>query len=225
MIRFCMRSILASVLLIAPALTFAQNPLDEYPQFSAKANGGPLNWKALQIYRSGSQMRGEYTRENEIRIANVKNRNGWVMRPLNWVGKPKECTRMSLLDISSYPFFAYTSDKFTVERTAAEAKVETIENHSCKVEEYSVKPKDGGSEILMTLWRAEDLQGFPVKVAVKPMSRAAFTITYSDVHVGAPEAKLFQLPPLCGVRSGATKKSGATAPKSSTVKNPVPQKP
>lgn len=215
----------AGILLIAAALVHAENPLDEYQQFSASANGSPLKWNKMKIYRSGKQMRGEYVNENEIRIANEKDRNGWVIRPLNWVNKPKECQRMALLDISSYPFFAYTPDKFDVERTATEETTETIDGHSCKVQEYAVKPKEGGPPIMMTLWRAEDLKGFPVKIGVKPASRKEFAITYTDVSVGPPDPTVFKLPPLCSVKRGAARKAGGTAPKAPAAKPPAPQKP
>lgn len=213
------------MLLMTAISVQAENPLDEYQQFSATANGGPMNWKEMKIYRTGKQMRGEYVSENEIRIANEKSRNGWVIRPLNWVGKPKECSRMSLLDISSYPFFAYTADKFDVERTATAETNETLDGHACKVQEYAVKAKEGGPPIMMTVWRADDLKGFPVKIAIKPATRRPFEITYTNVSVAPPDPKLFQLPALCGAGTRSPKKPSGASSKTPSAKAPESKKP
>ena len=223
--RLITLSSLVAMLFITALSVQAENPLDEYTQFSASANGGPLNWKQMKIYRSGNQMRGEYVAENEIRIAYEKTRNGWVIRPLNWVGKPKQCLKMSLLDISSYPFFAYTPDRFHLERTATAEINEAIDGHSCKVQEYAVKQNEGGPDIMMTLWRADDLKGFPVKIRIKPISGRTFEITYSDVKIAPPDAKLFQLPPLCGAGKRAPNKQTGGVSKTPAAKSPAPKKP
>ena len=50
----------------------------------------------------------------------------------------------------------------------------------------------------MKLYRAKDLSGFPLKIDVEnPMTRAKFTITYSDVSLEPPDAKLFERPAKC----------------------------
>ena len=209
--------IFAGLLLNLVTSGVAENPLDDYQQFSALASGGPLKWNKLKVYRSGNQMRGEYPYEKEYRIANEKQRNGWVVRPLD--GKtPKECQRMTLPDFSSYPFFAYTADRFDVERTSTPASKETFDGHSCTVEEYAVKLKEGGAPLMMKVWRAEDLKGFPVQIGIKPSSRPEYTITYSDVSLEKPDPKLFQLPPLCHAGQNGGKKPGASSPKKPAAK-------
>lgn len=205
--------IFAGLLLNLVTLVVAENPLDEYQQFSALASGGPLKWNKLKIYRSGDKLRGDYPYENEFRIANEKQRNGWVIRPLESAKTPKECQRMTLPDFSSYPFFAYTADRFDVERTSTPVSKETIDGHSCTVEEYSVKLKEGGPSLMMKLWRAEDLKGFPVEINIKPSNRPEYTITYSDVTLEKLDPKLFQLPPACHAGKNSGKRSGASSTK------------
>lgn len=223
--RFCPCFVVTGFVLTLATMVYAKNPLDEYQQFSALASGGPLKWNKMKIYRSGNQIRGEYTSNDEVRIANEAAGNGWVIRPLKWEKVPKECNRMTLLDISSYPFFAYTTDKFDVERTSMPESTETIDGHPSKIEEYSVKLKDGGQPILMKLWRAEDLKGFPVQIEIKPPSRPEFTISYSEVSLEKPDPKLFQLPALCRAGKSSQKKTGPASTKRPAAKpsEPKPQ--
>jgi hypothetical protein len=194
-----------------------QNPFDAFQQFSASVSGGPLKWDKLKIYRSGKQIRAEYVYENEIRISNLGDRKGWYIRPREWKTKPKECGRMTLMDMSSYPFFAYSSSDFNVERAAEKdtPEKETIDGHSCKVQDYTVTAKDGGQPIKVKLWEAEDLNGFPVRIQVEPPSKAKFVLNYTDVSVKPPDPKLFQLPAMCrvGAQGKGKKKAAATAPK------------
>jgi hypothetical protein len=50
----------------------------------------------------------------------------------------------------------------------------------------------------MKLYRAEDLSGFPLKIDVEnPANRAKFTISYSNVSLEPPDAKLFERPAKC----------------------------
>src|SRR5882757_5694825 len=140
----------------------SQNPFDAFQHFSASVSGGPLRWDKLKIQRSGKQVRAEYNYEKEIRISSLADKKGWVIRPLD--SKPKECSRMTLMDFSSYPFFAYSAIDFNVERAATADKEtpekESIDGHSCKVQDYTVTSKEGGQPIKVKLWEAEDLDGF-----------------------------------------------------------------
>ena len=125
---------------------------------------------------------------------------------------------MTLMDASSYPFFAYSSSQMPVvrvpaapspaEQTPAEQK-ETVDGHSCKVNNYIAKTKDGTITIKIKLWEAEDLKGFPIKAEIEPQSRAKFTISYSDVSLEPPNPKLFEVPAMC--RAAIQKKKKAPA--------------
>jgi hypothetical protein len=207
-------------------LVHAQNPFDSFQQFSASASGGPFKWDKMKIYRSGKQMRGDYVYENEVRISNLADKKGWYIRPRDWVSKPKECGRMALWDMSAYPFLAYSDGNFDVERlpTTETAERETLDGHSCKVENYTVTPKDGRSiKIKMKLWEAEDLNGFPIQMEITPSSLPPSKYNYTDVSVDRPDPKLFQLPALCRSGVSGKKKRPATAPKTPNKTSPKSQ--
>lgn len=217
---------LAGLFLLFVTTVHAQNPFDALQQFSASVSGGPMKWEKKKIYRSGKLMRGEYESEDEVRISNQITKNGWVIRPRVWTTKPKECERMSLLDALSYPFLTYGSQDFDVKPVPAAEGVpaevtETIDGHSCRVHDYTLSPK--GDKVLVIkakLWEADDLKGFPVKIEIQPVGRAKFTLSYTDVSVGPPDPKLFQLPALCTQK----KKAPATAPASKSPAKPAPKK-
>ncbi len=218
------------VTLVHTQKVHAQNPFDAFQQFSASVSGGPLKWNKMKIYRSGKQMRAEYVYENEVRISSLADKKGWVIRPREWVTKPKECGRMALWDISAYPFFAYSDGTFIVERLPAaetpekETEKETIDGHSCKVGDYTVRPKDGGQLFVkMKLWEAEDLNGFPIQIEVTPTSMPGSKYNYTDVSLDRPDPKLFQLPALCRSGVHGKKKPPATAPKTPSKTSPKPQ--
>lgn len=216
----------AWLFLFAVTLVHAQNPFDAFQQFSAAVSGGPLKWDKMKVYRSGKQMRAEYSYENEVRITNLADRNGWFIRPREWVTKPKQCGRMTLMDISSYPFFAYPGSDFNVERSpTVEVEKEIIDGHSCKVEIYTFKPKDDRPQsVKLKLWEAEDLNGFPIKIEIEPSSKAKLTINYTDVSLEQPDPKLFHLPALCRVGVHGKKKPPAAAPKTPSKASPKPPK-
>jgi len=180
-----------------PVLQPAKNPFDAYQQFSASVSGGPLRWDKMKIYRSGIHLRAEYVYENEIRITNQEKKNVWFIRPREWAPKPKQCGPMTLMDAASYPFFAYSDSEFSVERSTTVGN-ETIDGHSCKVENYTFKPKDGRPiTIKVKLWEADDLKGFPIQVDVESSATGKFTIHYSDVNLNPPDPKLFKVPVNC----------------------------
>ena len=137
---------------------------------------------------------------------------------------------MALWDISAYPFFAYSDGTFIVERLPAaetpekETEKETIDGHSCKVGDYTVRPKDGGQLFVkMKLWEAEDLNGFPIQIEVTPTSMPGSKYNYTDVSLDRPDPKLFQLPALCRSGVHGKKKPPATAPKTPSKTSPKPQ--
>ena len=215
--------IFAGLFLFAVTLVHAQNPFDAFQEFSASVSGGPLKWDKMKIYRSGKQMRAEYVYENEVRITSLTDKNGWFIRPREWVTKPKQCGRMTLMDAATYPFFAYSSGDFSVEHsTAAEVEKETIDGHACHAENYVFKQKESGTTIKVKLWEAEDLNGFPVKVEIASSAKPAFAMTYTDVKLEKPDPKLFKLPPLCRVAAKGTKKAPAAAPKAPAKNSPKP---
>ena len=218
----------AALFLFSAAWVHAQSPFDAFQQFSASASGGPLKWAKKKVYRSGNQWRADYASENEFRFSNRKERNGWVVRPLDPPGKPKECARMTLMDATTYPFFTYSNSDYTVERVPATSspavEKETIDGHPTSVANYLVKQKEGVITIKVKLWEAEDLKGFPVQMEIEPSSRPKFTFNYSDVSLDRPDPKLFQLPAICHAGAPVGKKPAAAAPKKPGAKSPAPPK-
>jgi hypothetical protein len=204
----------------APALIPAKNPLDAFQQFSATVSGSPLKWNKMQVYRSGKQMRANYKLEDEYRISNVTSRNGWVIRPIESATQPKECRRMSLIDIATYPFFAFGDKEFDVERSPT-VENETLNGHSCKVENYVFKAKGGGPQVKAKLWEAEDLKGFPIQMEIAG-STPKFTMNYTDVSLEPPDPKLFRLPANCHSRVQQKKKPPASTAKPPTQAAPKP---
>jgi len=136
---------------------------------------------------------------------------------------------MTLMDFSSYPFFAYSAIDFNVERAATADKEtpekESIDGHSCKVQDYTVTSKEGGQPIKVKLWEAEDLDGFPVRMQIEPPSKAKFVLNYTDVSLKPPDPKLFQLPAIChaGAQGKGKKKAAGAAPKAPSKTVPQPK--
>ncbi len=201
-------------LLFAATVVYAQDPFDAFQHFSATMRGGALKAESLPVYRLGNQMRTNL--REEYRITNLAERWSWFITP-------KKCTRAGLPEIATYPFSTYTN--FSVERSPLEGK-ETIEGHSCKLENVIFKPKDGLPTVIkMKLWEAEDLEGFPIQIEVEPTNLPKFTINYSNVSLAPPDPKLFQRPPSCPAETHVRKKKKTQpgTPKTQKVSPKTPQ--
>lgn len=215
----------AWLFLFAVTSVHAQNPFDAFQQFSARLSGGQMKWDKMKIYRSGNQMRADWDNLREIRISDLSKRGGWYVR--HWVNRPQKCGTMELMDIAAYPFFAYTASDFKVERVPAQegAEKETIDGHPTKVENYTVKQKDGGALVAnVKLWEAEDLKGFPIRMEINPPATNKFTLNYTDVSLEPPDPNLFRLPALCRAGVQGKKKPPAAAPKTPSKTSPKPTK-
>lgn len=183
------------LLLFAATVVYAQDPFDAFQHFSATMSGGALKAESIPVYRLGNLMRANL--REEYRITNLVERSSWFITP-------KKCSRSGLPDAATYPFSTYTN--FSVERSPLDGK-ETIDGHSCKLENVIFKPKDGRPIIIkMKLWEAEDLEGFPVQIEVEPANFPKFTINYSNVSLAPPDRKLFQRPPSCPAETHVRKK-------------------
>ena len=162
----------------------AQHPLALFTHFSATMTGGLLKDEVRRVYRSGNLMRVDL--DNEFHVTDLASGTTWVVRP-------ERCTHVPGPDARSYPFSAYRDAKF--ELLPGEER-ETIDGHSCKIGTASLTPKDMHLTMKMKIWYAEDLQGFPVKVEVAHPAHT-ITVSYKDVSVEPPDAKLFTLPAKC----------------------------
>jgi outer membrane lipoprotein-sorting protein len=170
----------------AQAAPSAENPFAAYQQFSATLNGGLGRDTNRKIYRSGKLMRFEFP--DHYRIADLEAKSVWLMYP-------KRCSKFPMLDPAVFPF----SRKFHVEQSSTNESKETVDGHTCKIEDLVLITKETvPTTFKMKLYRAEDLNGFPLRIDVEnPMNHAKFTINYSDVSMEPPDAKLFERPAKC----------------------------
>lgn len=170
----------------AAAAPAAESPFAAYQQFSATLNGGLGRDTNRKIYRSGKLMRFDFA--DHYRISDLDSKSSWLMYP-------KQCSKYPMLDPGVFPF----SRKFRVEHSSTSESKETVDGHTCKVEDRTLISEDPiPTTFKMKLYRAEDLSGFPLKIDVEnPMNHAKFTINYSDVSLEPPDAKLFEHPAKC----------------------------
>jgi len=168
----------------------AQNPFDTFKQFSSTMvmSGIPTHagegQGGMKIYRSGDKMRTELPGGVGYTITDLTQRttymvmgNGMCMQTTAQ-GQPNP--------------FAQARNA-TVERSPA--GTETVDGHTCKVENVTVTPQNGQPS-KMKLWEAEDLKGFPIKIEVQS-SRGPVTVAYKDVSFSEPAASLFTHPENC----------------------------
>jgi hypothetical protein len=202
----------------------SQNPLiSEYKYFSAKVSGGIANDHNRKIYRSGNLMRLDF--DNSYRITDLDTLKMWGVTG-------DSCIEFAGPDAGAYPFAAYHD--FKVERIPAKEKEEeTVDGHVCKIENMTFNPPDERPLVVkMKLWKAEDLDAFPIKIEVDvnrgDANNEKIISTYTDVSLTAPDPKLFQHPAKCSaddtqLPSQKSKETGGhAAPKkdSTPPKNP-----
>jgi hypothetical protein len=175
-----------------------ENPLlSEFKTFSANVTGGIARDHDRKIYRSGKWMRLDF--DDSYRVNNLDTLHMWS------VGANR-CAEFDRPDAGSYPFTAYHD--FKVERTTLEhagvQETETIDGHVCKIEAMTLTPKDDRPIVAkIKLWKAEDLDGFPIRIEVEEGGQT-YTSTYTNVSLKPPDPNLFQHPAKCtpGTRPG-----------------------
>jgi hypothetical protein len=87
---------------------------------------------------------------------------------------------------------------------------ETLDGHSCQIEDITVSSPKTGSRLKMRFWEAEDLQGFPIKIEfLRPGGRDAI-IRYKNVVLGPQDPTLFIHPKSC---QSAPQRAGPKTPK------------
>ncbi len=165
----------------------ARSPFDAFQRFSATLNGGLGRDTNRKIYRSGKLMRFEFP--DHYRISDIEAKMSWLMYP-------QRCSKFPMLDPGVFPF----SRKFRVEQSSTSENKETVDGHTCKIEDMVLISYEDPAHTTfkMRLYRAEDLNGFPLRIDVEnPMNHAKFTINYSSVSLEPPDAKLFEHPAKC----------------------------
>ncbi len=168
----------------------AQNPF-EIKQFSATvvmsgASAAAAKGHGMQgdmkIYRSGDKMRTSMGSMGYMVMDMTQHVNYMVMNNM--------CMQISR-PMGRNPFSE--AQDGTIDRSPA--GTETVDGHSCKVENVTVTPHDG-QPTKMKVWEAQDLKGFPVKIEMQG-SHGVMTLEYKDISLDEPPASLFTHPDNC----------------------------
>ncbi len=112
--------------------------------------------------------------------------------------------------IRAIPFHVAGKADATVTRAAAGK--ETVDGHSCQIEDITVSSPMLANAQKMRMWEAEDLQGFPIKIEFVLPGGHGPTIRYKNVVLGPQDPTLFFHPKSCqalpqeGMASPAHKK-------------------
>lgn len=174
--------------LCAASVVQAQNPF-EVRQFSATIvmTGATAKGHGMQgdmkIYRSGEKMRTSMGSTGYMVADLAQHINYMVMG--NGMCMQMNATR------ERNPFSV--AQDASIDRSPA--GTDTVDGHSCKVENVTVTPHNG-EPTKMKVWEAQDLKGFPVKVEMQS-SQGPMTIEYKNISLDEQPASLFTHPDNC----------------------------
>ncbi len=117
----------------------------------------------------------------------------------------------------SFPFSAVRKDR-KVERLMGGK--ETVDGHVCQIEDVTISSGGLVNPMELRFWEAEDLHGFPIKVALLKGPRAV--IRYKDVVVGPQDPTLFIHPNTCKSNLPQPPAKLPMSPKTKTPPAPAP---
>jgi hypothetical protein len=162
-------------------------PFDNFPQFSAIMVGSVLVGDSQQahIYRSGNLLRTQSAEGIGYFITDLTTFDTYG---LSMTG----CIHDTHPYMRSFPFSAARKDR-KVERVAG--GTETVDGHVCRIEDVTISSGGLINPMQLRFWEAEDLNGFPIKVALLKGPHAV--IQYKDVVVGPQDPTLFIHPNTC----------------------------
>jgi hypothetical protein len=198
----------------ASATTNAEYPLDAFTDFSAVMLGSMMSQpsegdREAHIYRSGDLMRME----------NVETA-GYVITDLKTLDTYGVTRSACLHETHAY----FRASPFPAARLAAKIErvgsgKETLDGHSCQIEDITVSWQKGMSPLKMRFWEAEDLKGFPIKIEfLRPGGHDAI-ILYKNVVLAPQDPSLFIHPKTC---QGAVTPDQPAKPKAAkTAKKPT----
>jgi hypothetical protein len=175
----------------APPPAKTQYPLDSFTDFSAVMVGSIMEMgegtAEAHVYRSGKLMR----------VADPEG-YGYFITDLSTLETYAFSSGPCMHD--NHPYFrvspfAASRPGATLERVAAGK--ETVDGHSCQIEDITVSSPKTGAHLKMRFWEAEDLQGFPIKIEfLRPGGRSSI-IRYKNVVLGPQDRTLFIHPKSC----------------------------
>jgi len=161
-------------------------PFDAFPQFSAVmvgSVGGDI--EEAHIYRSGKMLRTQAPEGVGYYITDLEKLDAYGLSLTGCMHDPHPYMR-------AFPFTAARKDR-KVERVAGGK--ETVDGHVCQVEDVTISSGSLANPMQLRFWEAEDLHGFPIKVAV--LKGPHTVIRYKDVAVGPQDPTLFMHPTSC----------------------------
>jgi hypothetical protein len=185
-----------------PATT--QYPLDSFTDFSALMVGSIMEMgegtAEAHIYRSGKLMRVADPDGDDYFVTDLSTLETYGI-------STGPCMR------DSHPYFrvspfAAARPGASVERVTAGK--DTLDGHSCQIEDISVSSPKTGSHLKMRFWEAEDLQGFPIKIEFPRPGGRSSIIRYKNVVLGPQDRSLFIHPKSC---QSAPQRGGPKTPK------------
>ena len=175
----------------APPPAKTQYPLDSFTDFSALMVGSIMEVgegsAEGHIYRSGKLMRVADPEGYAYFITDLSTLDTYAV-------STGPCMRDSHPYFRASPFAAARPGS-SVERAAVGK--ETLDGHSCQIEDITVSSPKTGSHLKMRFWEAEDLQGFPIKIEfLRPGGRNSI-VRYKNVVLGPQDPTLFIRPKSC----------------------------
>lgn len=176
----------------AAAPAAATYPLDSFRDFSAVMIGSRAEpgegTSQGHIYRSGNQMRMEEPDGRAYFITALSSGETYGIVETGCIHDDHPYFR-------AIPFHMAGMADATV--TRAPVGRETVDGHSCQVEDVTVSSSMFPSPQKMRFWEAEDLKGFPIKIEfVFPGSQGPM-IHYKNVVLGPQDPTLFFHPTSC----------------------------
>jgi hypothetical protein len=194
-----------------PAKT--QYPLDSFTDFSAVMVGSIMEMgegaSEAHIYRSGELMRME-----------DPDGPGYLITDLTKLESYGISTGPCIHD--RHPYFRASPFPAARPGSSVERVItgkETLDGHSCQIEDITVSSPKTGSHLKMRFWEAEDLQGFPIKIEFRRPGARSSIIRYKNVVLGPQDRTLFIHPKSC---QSAPQRGGPKTPKASAAgKKPV----
>jgi hypothetical protein len=169
----------------APVAPKSDYPFDSFTDFSALKVGAPIGGRdELHVYRSGNLFRNEMP-DGTYMVTDLPTREAWGVAR-DW------CVHFNAPSVHAFPFIPLAPGS-RVEQTPVAQEV--WDGHPCHVEDITITSTQGGAS-KMRIWEADDLQGFPIKVALQPDKNGP-VIEFKNVFLVAQDGSLFQHPTKC----------------------------
>ena len=179
---------LALILIALCTLADAQT----YPDFSATQvfNSGKVEMP-MKVHRSGSSVYVERTATMSTLYATSETT---IYNFTTYPDHSHQCVAMNPEQARMIPSPLEMIQGTVVKRTAL--GTEEMEGHSTQVELVEVIGIDGKT-IESKVWRAEDLQGVPVRIESHLDNNVNLNAVYRDIKIATPSVALFATPEKC----------------------------